>query len=302
VFLRLSTKYDINSRLAGLMVAHGSCAGNFSPVNPLGAIVNGTVARSGLSGDPSAVFAGNFIYNVVVGVFIYVAFGGIDLVRRGRVDIGADAARGETAENLSVSSAALVLGRVATLVGIVLAAVGALVFRLDLGMLTLSAAVVLHLLFPGTSKGAFNKVNWGTVVLICGVVTYMALMQRMGTIKMVGDSVAGVSTPMLGALAICAVAAVTSAFASSAGVIGVLIPLSVPLLSTGEVNVIGVIIALAISATVVDASPFSAVGALVLANCPERDQERMFRDLFLWGMLMVVTAPLATSLFFVFAN
>ena len=39
VLLGLSKKYDINSRLAGLMVVHGSCAGNFSPINPIGAIV-----------------------------------------------------------------------------------------------------------------------------------------------------------------------------------------------------------------------------------------------------------------------
>ena len=76
--------------------------------------------------------------------------------------------------------------------------------------------------------------------------------------------------------------------------LGRLIPLSVPLLSTGEVAVAGVVIALAICATVVDASPFSSVGALVLANSPETEQERMFRDLFAWGMAMVVSAPLAT--------
>jgi len=60
-----------------------------------------------------------------------------------------------------------------------------------------------------------------------------------------------------------------------------------------------VVIALAISATVVDASPFSAVGALVLANCPEPDRQQMFRVLFWWGMAMALSAPLATWAFFV---
>ena len=78
-----------------------------------------------------------------------------------------------------------------------------------------------------------------------------------------------------------------------------MIPLSLPLLSTGAVSVTGVVIALGISATVVDASPFSAVGALVLANCPEADREQMFRVLFWWGMAMALSAPLATWLFFV---
>ena len=35
-------------RMIGLMVVHGAAAGNFSPLNPLGAIVNQAVARNGL--------------------------------------------------------------------------------------------------------------------------------------------------------------------------------------------------------------------------------------------------------------
>jgi di/tricarboxylate transporter len=291
VLLGLSKKYDINSRLAGLMVAHGSCAGNFSPINPLGAIVNGTVARSGLSGHPIAVFAANFIYNVMLGLVIYVSFGGAELLRRRP---GPESA---LTANVPDASKEVTLVQLVTLVCIVLAAVGALVFRLDLGMLAVSAAVVLHLLFPSTSEGASSKIGWPTILLICGVVTYMALLQRIGALKLVGDSF--VSTPLLGVLLICFVAAITSVFAASPGVLGVVIPLSIPLLSTGAVSVTAVVIALAISATVVDASPFSAVGALVLANCPEPDRQQMFRVLFWWGMAMALSAPLATWLFVV---
>jgi di/tricarboxylate transporter len=291
VLLGLSKKYDINSRLAGLMVAHGSCAGNFSPINPLGAIVNGTVARSGLSGHPIAVFAANFIYNVMLGLVIYVSFGGAELLRRRP---GPESA---LTANVPDASKEVNLVQLVTLVCIVLAAVGALVFRLDLGMLAVSAAVVLHLLFPSTSEGASSKIGWPTILLICGVVTYMALLQRIGALKLVGDSF--VSTPLLGVLLICFVAAITSVFAASPGVLGVVIPLSIPLLSTGAVSVTAVVIALAISATVVDASPFSAVGALVLANCPEPDRQQMFRVLFWWGMAMALSAPLATWLFVV---
>ncbi len=205
VLLGLSKKYDINSRLAGLMVVHGSCAGNFSPINPIGAIVNGTVARSGLPDQPMALFAANFIYNAVLGLVIYVSFGGAELLRR----------RGSTsvlAAHVSDAAKGMNLVRLVTLVCIFLAAVGALVFRLDLGMLALSAAVVLHVLFPSTSEGATSKIGWSTIVMICGVITYMALLQRTGAVKVVGDSV--VSTPTLGVLLICFVAAVTSLFAA----------------------------------------------------------------------------------------
>ena len=308
IFLRLSKKYDINLRLSGLMLAHGTAAGQFSPLNALGAIVNGTMERNGFVGSPIALFGASFLYNVALGIVIYVAFGGLELLRRTRAGVRQEASEGVSAWDTSAAAKAGMeshgaLGvsptRVVTLLCIIGAAVGAMVFRLDLGMLSVSAAVLLHLFFPSSSKGALNLVSWSTVLLICGIVTYMALLQRMGTITFVGESVANVGSPLIGALVICAIAAATSAFASSAGVLGMLIPLSIPLLSTGQVGIAGVIIALSISATVVDASPFSNVGALVLANCPENEQERMFRHLFLWGMVMVVTAPLATWVVFV---
>src|SRR6058998_906462 len=82
IALPLAKKYDINLRLMGLMVMHGACAGNFSPVNALAVIVNGTVQRNGLPTYPLALFAANFAYNIVLGAAIYLAFGGLELRRR----------------------------------------------------------------------------------------------------------------------------------------------------------------------------------------------------------------------------
>ena len=327
IALPLAKKYDINLRLMGLMVLHGSCAGNFSPVNALGVIVNGTVQRNGLPTYPLALFAANFGYNIILGVTIYLLFGGLELRRRQRVrtpvmvGVSEEEAVGESlaksgprskpigrastampAGFQSAPSSGVNLVRIVTLTGIIAVAVGALVFRVDLGMLAIACGVLLHLLFPSTSKGALNRVSWSTVLLICGIVTYMALLQRTGTITMVGNSVAGLRTPLFGALLVCATAALTSAFASSAGILGALIPLSVPLLRTGSVGVAGFVIAIAISATVVDSTPFSNLGAVVLGNCPESDYERLYSGMVLWGFAMVLTAPVATWLLFVLTS
>lgn len=75
--------------------------------------------------------------------------------------------------------------------------------------------------------------------------------------------------------------------------------LSVPLLSTGQIEALGVIIALAICTTVVDATPYSTVGALVVANCSEKEVDWVYRGLLLWGFSMVLTAPIATWLLFI---
>ncbi len=194
---------------------------------------------------------------------------------------------------------ALRLDQVITLVVILGVAVGALVFDLEIGFLALIAAALLHLLFPSRFEQADRRIVWSVVLLICGVVTFVGALQRYGTIDVVGNGIAGLGNPLLTAFLLCLVGAVTSAFASSAGLLGVLIPLAVPFLVQGEVGVTAMVIALAVSATVVDSTPFSSVGALTLANAPEADRGPLFRTMLAWGMAMVVTAPVITWLVFI---
>jgi hypothetical protein len=130
-------------------------------------------------------------------------------------------------------------------------------------------------------------------------VTYVAALQRFGTVDAIGSGIAGLGSPLLSALLICAVGALTSAFASSAGILGAMMLLAAPFLSQGGATAAGLVVALAISATVVDSCPFSTAGALVVANTESAERERVYRGLLLWGGAMVITAPLLTWLFFV---
>ncbi len=52
------------------------------------------------------------------------------------------------------------------------------------------------------------------------------------------------------------------------------------------------IAALAISSSVVDCSPFSTNGALVVANADAKEREMVFKRLMQWGMSIVVIAPI----------
>ena len=171
--------------------------------------------------------------------------------------------------------------------------------EVDIGFLALGAALGLQLLFPTSTQGADRRIVWGVVLLICGVVTYVTALQRYGTVDAIGDSIADLDTPLLVAFLLCAVGAVTSAVASSAAILGALIPLAVPFLVQGELGVSAVVVALAVSATVVDCTPFSTVGALVLANTDEGDRPRVYRTMIGWGALMVVSAPIVTFLVFI---
>jgi len=289
--LRIARRYDIDRRMIGLMVVHGAAAGNFSPLNVLGAIVQQAVASNGLAFSASSLFFGNVAYNVVLAGIIFVVFGGLTLTRRLAVT-ASDTPEAMPAMRLRTDQACTLLA----LLGV---ATGAIGFGLPIGFLAFTAAAILHLAFPTSSAGAEKKIAWNVVLLVCGIVTYVAALQRYGTVDAVGDGIAGLSTPLVTALLLCVVGAVTSAFASSAGILGALIPLAVPFMATGAISTTGMVVALAISATAVDATPFSTVGALVVANADDDERLHVFRGLLWWGVAMVLTAPLATWLLFI---
>ena len=59
--MTMAKKYRIPSFLAALMVLNGSDAGNFSPLNVLGVIVNGTLDRNGLEVSETALWLANLV-------------------------------------------------------------------------------------------------------------------------------------------------------------------------------------------------------------------------------------------------
>ena len=186
------------------------------------------------------------------------------------------------------------------LAGLVILAVLVLAFNLDIGFVAITIGLALSLMAPNLQKRAMGQVAWPEIMLITGVSTYVVVLEKMGTISFVGDSVAGLASPMLAALLLCFIGAVVSAFASSTAVLGSLIPLAVPFLQAGTgVSAVGFIAAMAVSSTIVDVSPFSTNGALVLANAQGVDREAFFRKLMAYGALVTVVAPIAVWALFV---
>ena len=292
--MRVAERCEIDRRLMGLMVVHGAAAGNFSPLNVLGAIVHQAVTSRGLEMSVWTLFAGNLVANLVVAVVLVIIFRG----RRpfaGAVNAATPAPAVSTGDRPSLAGDRSDLhDRGAGGVAVI-----ALGFGLSIGFLAFGAAAILQLAFPKSSEGAERLVAWGVVLLVCGVVTYVGALQRYGTITAVGQSIASLGSPLVVALLLCGVGAVTSAFASSAGILGAMIPLAAPFMAQGVVGTTGFVTALALSATLVDATPFSTVGALAVANASDTERTHVYNGMLAWGASMVVIAPIVTWLVFV---
>ncbi|SDL67119.1 SLC13 family permease [Arthrobacter sp. ok362] len=193
---------------------------------------------------------------------------------------------------LPASGARASMPQLITILGLIALAVISLGFKVDVGFVSITIAIVLALVSPAAQKGAVNKISWSTVLLICGMLTFVGVLEEAGTIAFVSGGVADLGMPLLAALLICYIGAIVSAFASSTAILAALIPLAVPFLATGEVGAVGVIAALAVASTIVDVSPFSTNGALVLANAPEDvDKDRFYKQILAYSGIVVAVGP-----------
>ncbi|MBZ6174767.1 MULTISPECIES: SLC13 family permease [Streptomyces] len=330
IALSFATRYGISPLLMGTMVVHGAQAGGFSPISIYGSIVNGIVEREKLPGSEVGLFFASLVANLLIAAVLFAVLGGRKLWAQGAVPDGGDAdgtggggGRGDakttdgtagTGSDSGTGSApspgptavavrpgpgvggglggtVLNPARIATLVALVALVVAVLGFDLDAGLTAVTLAVVLSTAWPDDSRRAVGEIAWSTVLLICGVLTYVGVLEEMGTITWAGEGVGGIGVPLLAAVLLCYIGAIVSAFASSVGIMGALIPLAVPFLAQGEIGAVGMVAALAVSATVVDVSPFSTNGALVLAAAPDVDRDRFFRQLMVYGGIVVAVVP-----------
>ncbi|MDQ4047470.1 MAG: SLC13 family permease [Actinomycetota bacterium] len=204
------------------------------------------------------------------------------------------AATSSTAGDSTVGShgARANVAQLVTIAGLIALAVISLGFKVDVGFVSITIAIILALVSPAAQKGAVNKISWSTVLLICGMLTFVGVLEEAGTIKFVSDGVAQLGMPLLAALLICYIGGIVSAFASSTAILAALIPLAVPFLASGEIGAVGVIAALAVASTIVDVSPFSTNGALVLANAPEDvDKDKFYKQILAYSGIVVAAGP-----------
>jgi di/tricarboxylate transporter len=296
-------RYGVDLLLMGMMVVHGSLAGAFSPISVYGTFVAGVVGPTGIPFSPTVLFLAPLVINLVIAAVIFVVLGGRSLagvrvvhnVPVGGPEGTSDEDEPEDTEEDTEEQAAPPVDRpqVLTLIGILALAVGTVAFGLDVGVLSLTIAVVLGILCPAGHREAAKGIAWSTILLVCGVLTYVAVLQEAGTVDYVGEAIVALGVPLIAALLLCYLGGVLSAFASSAGILGVAIPLALPFLQQGAVSAVGMVAALAVASTVVDVSPFSTNGALVLASAPaDIDREAFYRRMLVYSGIVVATGPL----------
>ncbi|GAB3571412.1 SLC13 family permease [Amycolatopsis endophytica] len=183
----------------------------------------------------------------------------------------------------------LTLGSVA--IALIVLVIGGAVFQLNLGLLGLALALALQLLLRIQPSVIIGHLPWEIVLLIAGLLTYIGLMQHLGAFQRITRVLTIAGSPTLSLLAVCLIVGVTSFFASSLAVIATGVPLIAPLVAAG-VSPVNAIIAVGLSAVLVDVNPLGITGGLLLGAAAPEQRQRLFRHLLIYGMCSIVLGPL----------
>lgn len=307
IALGFAGRYGISPLMMGMFVVHGAQAGGFSPISIYGTITNSVMEQAGLPSSEITVFLASLIVNTVMAAILFVVLGGRELMSR-RIDPddpdtldddlhsgGASIPARGTGTTTETLTQALGVRRdqILTLIAFVAVALVALVFDKNIGFVAITAAVVLAMLAADEHKDAVKQIAWPTVLLVAGVSTYATILTTAGSPEFVGKWAAGLGAIAIGALILCYVGGVVSAFASSTALLPVIIPIGVPLIADGGISAGMFVAALAVSSTIVDVSPFSTNGALMLANRPDSISEPVYyKQILTYGVIVTLAGPL----------
>jgi di/tricarboxylate transporter len=288
--MQVARKHGIDLMLMGVAIASGGATGAFAPTGIYGIITYGTAQDAGIALGPMTLFAVALGANLAVLLAAFVAFGGRALLARRKIPVAAPAAEGVPRVPLAPKQVTTVVFIVALIATLIVSSLTGL--NLDVGVLCFSFGAVLAFIDPPAGRAGVLKIDWATVVLICGIITYVAVLQTTGAVDLLNEAANAVEPPVLTALALCVVAGLISAFASTTGTLAALVTFAVPLAASGAVPDVAFICALAVCASLVDMCPFSPNGAALIATSEEEQRTRLTSLLTRWGLSMILLGPL----------
>ncbi|TLM81714.1 C4-dicarboxylate ABC transporter [Pseudarthrobacter sp. NamE2] len=272
----------IHPVVMGAFIINGAHAGGFSPLSVAGVLVHNIAEENGFPISQGALFAASFAINLILSVLTIVVFALLGRLREGE------------GRHMDLDTSATVRPhgqQILTLVLITVMLVCTLGFHMPIGFVALSAGLLLALVNIKEHQTFIGGISWSTVLLVAGMITYVSLLQHVGVIDTLAEQALALGAPLLIALVLCYVIGIGSAFASSTALLTAFIPMAGPLLAASTLSASGTVAALAVAATVVDVSPFSTDGALVIANARDEDRQRVYKQLMIYAGAVVLAAP-----------
>lgn len=274
--------------LMALMVANGGNAGNLSPFSAVGVIVQVQMEKAGLPRADWSVFTANFVAHAAVAAAAYALFGGLKLLRAPRVAPTTDVAAPLTGRQWL------------TLIVLLAWIAGVVLFKVNPGLSAFAAAALLIMARAVEDQAAVASVPWSVLLMVSGVSVLVGVLEKTGGMELFSSLLARLATPGTVNGAMAFVTGLISTYSSTSGVV---YPAFLPMVP-GLVEKLGgghpleIALSINVGAAIVDVSPLSTIGALCVAGLPAGgDAKKLFRQMLLWGLAMIVVGAIFCQLF-----
>jgi di/tricarboxylate transporter len=304
--MAVAHRAGISPFLMALMAGNGALAGTLSPFAPTGVVAHGVMARIGLAGVEWQTFLYNALAHALVGFGGFLLFGGWRLFRVGRSDFspeesGLKPLPQEPLRQSQVAGAAMEREHWLTLAGIAVFIVAVAGFGLDVGLAGITVATALILVRAVDEAKAIQRMPWGVILMVTGVTVLIALLRETQGLALITDGIARIATAETVHAIVAFAAGLVSVYSSTSGVV---LPAFLPMApelaeELGGIDPLAIAWSMNVSASLVDLSSLSTVGALFIAGAAGgTDTRKLFMALLAWGLAMaVVGAALCWALF-----
>lgn len=278
IAMELTDTEDIPDILMATMIISGSLAGALSPLAPTGIIAINLAAEQGLAVTKS-IFLSCISTSIIMGVMFYFLFGGHRLENK--------TLKFKKFEKFNKD-------QTITSIVILLAIIGILIFKIDIGLMAFSGAITLLLLGVVDEKEALTEVPWSTLILISGVAVLVNVVEIGGGIDFLSGFLVKIMTEKSATSVMAITAGLMSAVSSASGVVLPTLLPTIPKIVTevgGNISAIALVSSVVVGAHTVTFSPLSTLGAIALSASTEKtDEQKFFGQLLLVGFLSVLFA------------
>lgn len=282
----LAAEMKISPVLLSATSVLGAAAGGLTPIAPTGILGLSLAAEQGITGIEFPYAINMIIAMTVYFVIIYIVLKGYKMKSSNQV---------VTSEKVGFNKEQKI-----TLVGMAILVIAVIFLGYDVGLTSFSIAMVLLLLKVADEKKSIASIPWGTLLLIGGINTLMALVIQLGGIDLLATALSKLMNPLTATGIMGLTAGIMSWFSSTSGVV---MPTLIPTVTdvaanVGGVSTVALISAITNTASAAGMSPISTGGSMGLsaysqiANPSEEERSKLFIELFMVSIGGVVVIAL----------
>jgi di/tricarboxylate transporter len=289
--MAVAARAGIPPLLMAIMTGNGALAGTLSPFAPTGIVANGVMQRIGLGGVEWQTFAYNALAHTIVGFGGFLLFGGWRLFLLRDETVVADDGDAGAMEPRHLLTAAGIVVLIGTVAGL----------GMNVGMMALIIATALILFRVVNEAQAIQRMPWGVILMVTGVTVLVSMMQETQGLALITSGIANASTPETVEPIVAFGTGLVSVYSSTSGVV---LPAFLPMVPElahrlGGIDPLSIAWSMNVSASLVDLSSLSTVGALYIAGAaPGTDVKALFNGLLVWGLSMSVVGALLCWILF----